>query len=67
MLREGEPWGEFEFALAGEYNVVNATAAAAMAAHYGIDPPVIAEALKIFQKREAPAGDQGAGGWNYHH
>ncbi len=49
VLREGEPWGEFEFAMAGEYNVVNATAAAAMAAHYGIEPQVIAEALSSFK------------------
>jgi len=49
VLREGQPWGEFEFAMAGEYNVVNATAAAAMAAHYGIEPQVIAEALISFK------------------
>ncbi len=49
VLREGQPWGEFEFALAGEYNVVNATAAAAMASHYGIEPQVIAEALSSFK------------------
>ncbi len=49
VLREGKPWAEFEFALAGEYNVLNATAAAAMASHYGIEPPVIAEALQSFK------------------
>jgi UDP-N-acetylmuramate: L-alanyl-gamma-D-glutamyl-meso-diaminopimelate ligase len=49
VLREGQPWGEFEFAMAGEYNVANATAAAAMAAHYGIEPKVIAEALSSFK------------------
>lgn len=49
VLREGQPWGEFEFAMAGEYNVVNATAAAAMASHYGIEPQVIAEALSSFK------------------
>lgn len=49
VLREGNPWAEFEFALAGEYNVLNATAAAAMASHYGIEPPVIAEALQSFK------------------
>ena len=36
VLRGGAPWAEFEFPLAGDYNVLNATAAAAMAAHYGI-------------------------------
>ena len=37
VLRGGQPWAELEFALAGEYNVLNATAAAAMAASYGIE------------------------------
>ena len=36
VLRDGGPWGEFAFSLAGEYNVLNATAAAAVAANYGI-------------------------------
>lgn len=45
----GAPWAEFEFALAGEYNVLNATAAAAMASHYGIDSAAIAEALRTFK------------------
>src|SRR5437016_1765818 len=49
VLREGRPWGEFEFSLAGEYNVLNATAAAGMAAHYGIEAATIAEALKTFK------------------
>jgi UDP-N-acetylmuramate: L-alanyl-gamma-D-glutamyl-meso-diaminopimelate ligase len=49
VRREGKPWAEFEFGLAGEYNVLNATAAAAMAAHYGIEAPAIAEALRSFK------------------
>jgi len=49
VLREGHPWADFEFSLAGEYNILNATAAAAMAANYGIEPPAIAEALKTFK------------------
>ncbi|HWR37149.1 MAG TPA: UDP-N-acetylmuramate:L-alanyl-gamma-D-glutamyl-meso-diaminopimelate ligase [Clostridia bacterium] len=48
VWREGKPWADFEFPLAGEYNVLNATAAAAMAANYGIDPQVIAKALASF-------------------
>src|SRR3989454_8164802 len=36
VLRNGEAWAEFEFPLAGEYNVWNATAAAAFAAGHGI-------------------------------
>jgi UDP-N-acetylmuramate: L-alanyl-gamma-D-glutamyl-meso-diaminopimelate ligase len=49
VLQKGEPWGEFEFHLAGEHNALNATAAAAIAAHYGIEPSVIAEALRTFK------------------
>ena len=48
VLREGKPWADFEFALGGEYNVWNATAAAAMAAAYGISKEEIAAALKSF-------------------
>ncbi len=49
MLRQGEPWADFEFALAGEYNVWNATAAAALAASYGISKDHINAALRTFQ------------------
>jgi UDP-N-acetylmuramate: L-alanyl-gamma-D-glutamyl-meso-diaminopimelate ligase len=49
VYREGRHWADFEFALAGEYNVLNATAAAAMAQHYGIEAPAIAEAFKSFK------------------
>jgi UDP-N-acetylmuramate: L-alanyl-gamma-D-glutamyl-meso-diaminopimelate ligase len=46
---KSEVWAELEFALAGEYNVLNATAAAAMAFNYGIDKDVIASALRSFR------------------
>ena len=49
VQHDGQHWADFEFPLAGEYNVVNATAAAAMAANYGIEPAIIAEALKTFK------------------
>jgi len=49
VLREGKPLADFEFALAGEYNVWNATAAAAMAASCGISTEAIANALKTFK------------------
>lgn len=49
VLRDGKRWAEFEFPLAGEYNVWNATAAAALAAHYGIAIDVIASALSSFK------------------
>jgi UDP-N-acetylmuramate: L-alanyl-gamma-D-glutamyl-meso-diaminopimelate ligase len=47
--RDGSIWGQLEFALAGEYNVWNATAAAAMAYSYGIGMAAIQQALKTFQ------------------
>lgn len=49
VLREGQPWAEFQFSLGGEYNVWNATAAAAMAASYGISKEEISAALKTFK------------------
>ncbi len=49
VLKEGEPWADFEFALGGEYNVWNATAAAALAFSYGISKEEIAAALKTFK------------------
>ncbi|MGA2903797.1 MAG: UDP-N-acetylmuramate:L-alanyl-gamma-D-glutamyl-meso-diaminopimelate ligase [Candidatus Korobacteraceae bacterium] len=49
VLHDGKVWAEFEFSLAGEYNVLNATAAAAMAANYGIAGDTIAVALRAFR------------------
>lgn len=49
LLRDGKPWAEFAFSLAGEYNVWNATAAAALAADYGIPIDAISGALKLFK------------------
>jgi UDP-N-acetylmuramate: L-alanyl-gamma-D-glutamyl-meso-diaminopimelate ligase len=49
VLRKGEAWADFEFTLGGEYNVWNATAAAAIAAHYEISKEEIAAALKTFK------------------
>ena len=49
VLRQGKRWADFEFALAGEYNVLNATAAAAMAASFGISAAEIAGALQSFR------------------
>jgi UDP-N-acetylmuramate: L-alanyl-gamma-D-glutamyl-meso-diaminopimelate ligase len=49
VLRDGRAWSDFEFPLAGEYNVWNATAAAALAADCGIAKEEIAEALKTFK------------------
>jgi UDP-N-acetylmuramate: L-alanyl-gamma-D-glutamyl-meso-diaminopimelate ligase len=49
VLHNGQPWADLQFSLAGEYNVLNATAAAAMAAAYGIATAKIAEALQSFK------------------
>jgi len=49
VLRNGSRWADLEFPLAGEYNVWNATAAAALAADCGIAKDAIAEALKTFK------------------
>jgi len=49
VLRDGCPWADFEFALAGESHVWNATAAAALAVHCGISKEEIAAALKTFK------------------
>src|ERR1700726_2973275 len=49
VLHDGKAWADFEFPMAGEYNVWNATAAAALAAGYGIAKEEIAAALKTFK------------------
>jgi len=49
IVRDGKAWADFEFALAGEYNVWNATAAAALATHCGISKDAIAKALATFR------------------
>ena len=49
VQHNGSAWADLEFALAGEYNVLNATAAAAMAAHFGITNAEVAEALRTFR------------------
>ncbi|MDT8070117.1 MAG: UDP-N-acetylmuramate:L-alanyl-gamma-D-glutamyl-meso-diaminopimelate ligase [Terriglobia bacterium] len=49
VLCEGQPWGEFSFALAGQHNVLNATAAAALASAYGITTERIAAGLASFR------------------
>ncbi|HEY6370565.1 MAG TPA: UDP-N-acetylmuramate:L-alanyl-gamma-D-glutamyl-meso-diaminopimelate ligase [Candidatus Sulfotelmatobacter sp.] len=49
VLHDGQPWADLEFPQAGEYNVWNATAAAALAATCGIPKDAIAAALKTFK------------------
>jgi len=49
VTQNSQPWGDFDFVLAGEYNVWNATAAAALASSYGVAKESIAEALKTFK------------------
>src|SRR5262249_46337200 len=49
VLRDAKPWADFEYPIAGEYNVWNATAAAAIAADYGIEKEAIRAALLTFK------------------
>ena len=49
LENNGKLFAELEFSLAGEYNVWNASAAAALAAHHGISAIAISEALRTFQ------------------
>jgi UDP-N-acetylmuramate: L-alanyl-gamma-D-glutamyl-meso-diaminopimelate ligase len=49
VLHNNAHWADFEYALAGSYNVWNATAAAALATSCGIPRQKIAEALKTFK------------------
>lgn len=49
VLRDGQAWADFDFPLGGEYNVWNATAAAALATNYQISKDVIAKALQTFR------------------
>jgi UDP-N-acetylmuramate: L-alanyl-gamma-D-glutamyl-meso-diaminopimelate ligase len=49
VQNNGTHWANLEFSLAGEYNVWNATAAAALAADCGISQDQIAAALKSFK------------------
>jgi len=58
--RDGAFWAEFTMNLAGEHNVLNATAAAALAAGQGISKESIASALASFKsvKRRLEVRDQ---------
>jgi UDP-N-acetylmuramate: L-alanyl-gamma-D-glutamyl-meso-diaminopimelate ligase len=49
VVKEGTAWAEFSYPLIGEYNVLNATAAAALAAGYGISVAAIGKALSSFK------------------
>jgi UDP-N-acetylmuramate: L-alanyl-gamma-D-glutamyl-meso-diaminopimelate ligase len=49
LWREGKKWAELESQLPGEYNVLNATAAAAMACHYGVPAEKVVNALRAFR------------------
>jgi UDP-N-acetylmuramate: L-alanyl-gamma-D-glutamyl-meso-diaminopimelate ligase len=49
VLHNGEHWAELGFALGGEYNVWNATAAAALATSCGVAKDAIVKALATFR------------------
>jgi UDP-N-acetylmuramate: L-alanyl-gamma-D-glutamyl-meso-diaminopimelate ligase len=63
IFKDGQIWADMEFSLAGEYNVRNATAAAALASAYGISKDKIQSALKSFKsvKRRLEVRAQVAG------
>jgi len=49
VLHNGQSWADLKFPLAGEYNVWNATAAAALASSCGVSKEAIPDALKTFK------------------
>src|SRR6266850_759854 len=49
VLKDGKHWADFEFPIAGSYNVLNATGAAALATKYGVSVEAIARGLKSFK------------------
>jgi UDP-N-acetylmuramate: L-alanyl-gamma-D-glutamyl-meso-diaminopimelate ligase len=49
VLRDGKPWADFEMAFPGEHNVLNATAAAALAFSRGVAVSAIQQALASFR------------------
>lgn len=49
VIRDGKPWADLKFQLGGEYNVWNATAAAALASNCGLPKDAIAKALATFR------------------
>jgi UDP-N-acetylmuramate: L-alanyl-gamma-D-glutamyl-meso-diaminopimelate ligase len=49
VIRGGKEWASFDCSLAGEYNVLNATAASALAATYEVKPQIICSALASFK------------------
>src|SRR5262249_16410331 len=49
VARNGDEFADLAFSLGGEYKVWNATAATAIATHYGIPVETIADALKRFK------------------
>ena len=49
VLREGEPWGEFETPLIGDFNVLNCLSVVIAADAWGIPRETIGDALRTFQ------------------
>ncbi len=49
VSREGEPWGEFETPLIGDFNVLNCLSVIIAADAWGISKETIGDALKTFQ------------------
>ena len=66
VFHGGQRWADFEFSLAGDYNVLNATAAAAMAFGWHRSRNYLLGA-RDFQEREAAPGGEGRGERHHHH
>jgi UDP-N-acetylmuramate: L-alanyl-gamma-D-glutamyl-meso-diaminopimelate ligase len=49
VLREGEPWGEFETPLIGDFNVLNCLSVVVAADAWGVPAATIRDALATFQ------------------
>ncbi|HEY0171273.1 MAG TPA: UDP-N-acetylmuramate:L-alanyl-gamma-D-glutamyl-meso-diaminopimelate ligase [Pyrinomonadaceae bacterium] len=62
VLREGEPWGEFETPLIGDFNVLNCLSVIVAADAWGVPPETIRDALATFQsvkRRMQVRGEEG--------
>jgi len=62
VLREGEPWGEFETPLIGDFNVLNCLSVIVAADAWGVPAATIKDALATFQsvkRRMQVRGEEG--------
>ncbi len=67
VRRDGQHFADFEFPLAGEYNVLNATAAAAMAHAYGISAEDHRNGAPRISFRQTPSRSPRRNRWHHDH